>query len=356
MRERKSTNPISKQYVVFPEYLHFSDNPAETLQELILKSAPDQYAILVDEQTREFCLPLLKTNAPIIQIKSGEEEKTMDTCGHIWAEMTRLGFSRKSVMINLGGGVIGDMGGFAAATYKRGIRFVNFPTTLLSMVDASIGGKLGIDFQGLKNHIGVFQEPYAVVVCSQFLNTLPNRQIKSGFAEILKHGLIKSRNYWDEVRGIDLTNQDWNAVIPRSVELKQEVVAADPLEAGLRKILNFGHTLGHAIETHFLGTKEPLLHGEAIAVGMVLEAQLSVQKGLLEEEELREITETIKMHYSLPALPEVDALETLLFQDKKNEEGRLNFALLATIGNCHYDVVVDLDEIRRAMVYYHAIR
>jgi len=342
--------------VVFPEYLHFSDNPAETLQELTQKFAPDQYAVLADEHTMEFCLPLLKTDAPIIQIKSGEEEKTIDTCSHIWSELTRLGFSRKSLLINLGGGVIGDMGGFAAATYKRGIRFINFPTTLLSMVDASIGGKLGIDFHGLKNHIGVFREPDAVVVCSQFLKTLPERQVKSGFAEILKHGLIKSRSYWEVVKHIDLSTQKWDAVIPRSIELKQEVVAADPLESGLRKILNFGHTLGHAIETHFLETDGQLLHGEAIAIGMVLEAHLSFQRKWLKQEELEEITRVMRSYYDLPALPSVEALKEGLFQDKKNEDGKLKFALLNTIGKCHYDVVVDLEEIRRAVVYYHEIR
>jgi len=270
--------------------------------------------------------------------------------------MTQLGFSRKSLLVNLGGGVIGDMGGFAAATYKRGIRFVNFPTTLLSMVDASIGGKLGIDFHGLKNHIGVFQEPDAVVVCSAFLQTLPKRQIRSGFAEVMKHGLIKNKAYWDRVKIIDLDDQVWDEIISESIKLKHKVVSADPQESGLRKILNFGHTLGHAIESHFLETNEQLLHGEAIAIGMVLEAHLAVQKGSLLIDECEEIVAVMKSYYAFPPLPDVRELEMHLLQDKKNSEGQLNFALLNKIGDCHYDVVVDLDEIRRAVVYYHAIR
>lgn len=342
--------------MVFPEYLHFSDNPAKTLQDLIGAFAPDQFAVLVDELTAQHCLPLLQTDAPVIRIKSGEEEKTIATCEYIWSEMTRLGFSRKSMLINLGGGVIGDMGGFAAATYKRGIRFINFPTTLLSMVDASIGGKLGIDFHGLKNHIGVFQEPDAVVVCSAFLQTLPKRQIRSGFAEVLKHGLIKNKAYWYRVKIIDLENQIWDDIIAESIKFKHEVVSADPQESGLRKILNFGHTLGHAIESHFLETNEPLLHGEAIAIGMVLEAHLAWQKRLLSIDECEEIVAVMRSYYGLPPLPDVRELEMHLLQDKKNSEGRLKFALLNTIGNCHYDVVVDLEEIRRAVVYYHAIR
>ena len=342
--------------MVLPEYLHFSSQPAQILSELVNSLHPDRVAILVDEQTKEHCLPLLNSSFDIIEIRSGEQFKTLDTCSHIWSELTDSGFSRKSLLVNLGGGVIGDMGGFAASTYKRGIRFINFPTTLLSMVDASIGGKLGIDFNGFKNHIGVFNDPYAVVICSQFLKTLPKRQITSGFAEILKHGLIEDKKYWGKVRELSIATTDWDEIIPRSIEIKNQVVQDDPLESGRRKILNFGHTLGHAIETHYLGTKDELLHGEAIAIGMVLEAHLSHQKLGFTMTDVEQIAETMRNHYDLRELPDLEQFGHLMFQDKKNEGNKLNFALLWEIGSCHYDVEVVSSEVQNALNYYHQIR
>jgi 3-dehydroquinate synthase len=342
--------------VVLPEYLHFSSQPDQILSELVGSLRPDKVAILVDEHTREHCLPLLSTIFELIEIKSGEQNKTLETCGHIWSRLTEMGFSRKSLLVNLGGGVIGDMGGFAASTYKRGIRFINFPTTLLSMVDASIGGKLGVDFNGFKNHIGVFNEPTAVVVCAEFLKTLPDRQITSGFAEVLKHGLIANRKYWNDVKKAKLESTNWETIIPLSIEIKQQVVSEDPLEAGRRKILNFGHTLGHAIETHYLGTDEELLHGEAIAIGMILEAHLSHQKLGLSLEEVNAIVKTLRGFFDLRKLPELSEWEQLMTQDKKNEGGKLNFALLKAIGVCHYDIEVASVEVQQALDYYHQIR
>ncbi len=269
--------------------------------------------------------------------------------------MTDLGFSRKSLLINLGGGVIGDMGGFAASTYKRGIRFVNFPTTLLSMVDASIGGKLGIDFHGLKNHIGVFQEPTKVVVSDGFLETLPEDQIRSGFAEILKHALIHDQNYWQTVKKVNLAQTDWSGIIHQSVEIKNKVVLADPKENGLRKILNFGHSLGHAIETHFLDSGVPLLHGEAIAIGMILEGYISTEKKILSKEDLSEMVEVISSYFELPTLPGSDELLTHLKQDKKNQGEVLNFSLIERIGSCKWDVPVTKAEIECALESYSVL-
>ena len=337
---------------MLPNYLQFSDNPTTALATVLDEMNPDKVAMLVDENTRRDCLPLLNTNAEIIEIKSGEINKTLTTCEQIWTQMTDWGFSRKSLLVNIGGGVIGDMGGFAASTYKRGIRFVNFPSTLLSMVDASIGGKLGIDFGGLKNHIGVFQNPEGVIICDSFLKTLPKEQVRSGFAEVLKHALITDGEYWSKVRGLKLDEANWSEIIRRSVDIKQEVVNKDPKEAGLRKILNFGHSLGHAIETEYLDTDRHLLHGEAIAVGMILEADIATQRGLLDEITLDEIVSAIKSFFETPELPNTETLLKHLQQDKKNQGETLNFSLIDRIGNCQWDVPVTLDEIEISLKNY----
>ncbi|MCP4459143.1 MAG: 3-dehydroquinate synthase [Cytophagales bacterium] len=343
--------------MVFPEYLHFSTSPDRTLIEVTEKLSPDLVAILVDEHTKERCFSNL--NIPpvqLIEISSGEKNKTFTTCEKIWEQMTELGMSRKSLLINLGGGVIGDMGGFVASTFKRGIQFINIPTTLLSMVDASIGGKLGIDFQGLKNHIGLFSDPAAVIISPQFLQTLPREELKSGFAEVLKHALIADLDYWETVKQIDLPNANWDEIIKKSIVIKAAVVSNDPYENGKRKILNFGHSFGHAIETHFLETEQPLSHGEAVAVGMVLEAHISFEKKLLPEHKLKEIEEVIRQYFDLPDLPNLEVLLPLIRQDKKNKNNALNFSLLNGIGDCKYDVEVDLHSLTSALHYYKKIR
>jgi len=341
--------------VDYPDSLYFTSDPTRVFNQLIEDFDPDKVVFLVDENTGKYCLHAFSDPQHII-IKSGEAHKTLDTCQYLWQELTAREFSRKSMLINLGGGVIGDMGGFVAATYKRGIRFVNMPTTLLSMVDASVGGKLGVDFKGLKNHIGVFQEPDAIVISPHFLKTLPERQIKSGFAEILKHGLIWDRNYWEEVSNTHIQSTDWDPIIKQSVAIKHAVVKADPQERGLRKILNFGHSLGHAIETHFLETPNPLLHGEAIAIGILLESFLAHQKGSIRSEDLDEITQTIKRYYDLPELPDHEAILKWLVQDKKNERSKLNFSLIKEIGKCNFDVEVHSEEIKESLVFYQDVR
>ncbi|MEM8969941.1 MAG: 3-dehydroquinate synthase family protein, partial [Bacteroidota bacterium] len=231
-------------------------NIAGTLADLLSKSSFSQVAVLVDENTRQHCLPLIQEVLPpeytLVEIKSGELNKNLDTCAHIWAQLTEQHFDRKALLINLGGGVIGDMGGFCAATYKRGISFVNIPATLLAQVDASVGGKLGIDFRGFKNHIGLFQEPQQVLIDAAFLRTLPEQELRSGFAEVIKHALIHDSVYWNKLRGASLAQQPWTEHIRHSVQVKSWVVDQDFREGGLRKILNFGHTVGHAVESHFL--------------------------------------------------------------------------------------------------------
>ncbi len=249
---------------------------SQSLPAFLRANSYTKIQVIVDENTFKYCYPSIKPfleKHNIIKIKSGESQKNLETCQKIWQAMTDNELDRHSIVINLGGGVIGDMGGFCASTYKRGIDFIQIPTTLLSQVDASVGGKLGIDFQGLKNHIGVFQIPNAVLIDADFLKTLSYNELRSGFAEVIKHCLIMDGKKWDEIRRKDFEEQELEDLIAHSVNIKQHIVEADPTEKGLRKILNFGHTLGHAIETYFLGKpKLHLLHGEAIAAGMICEA------------------------------------------------------------------------------------
>ena len=339
-----------------PPYVILSNNTSQEVKLIINELKPHKTAILVDENTTKYCLPLLNLKEiSIIEIESGERNKTLKTCQQIWEFFTKLNFSRNSLMINLGGGVIGDMGGFAAAVYKRGIKFVNVPTTLLSQVDASVGGKLGIDFEGFKNHIGVFQTPYRVIIDTNFLTTLSEKEKKSGYAEVLKHALIKDKKYWEQLKKCSFEKLQWNEIVAKSVAIKHEVVQEDPKENGLRKILNFGHTLGHAIESFCLNTKQPLLHGEAIAMGIILESYLSWDKKMLKEDELDDILQMIKKTYTLPSqLPTYEQLKPIFSQDKKNySEYETSFSLINGIGKCVYDVQVTKQQIKKSIDFYH---
>lgn len=342
---------------ILPSYLTITNDLALELDSTIQTINPDKIALLMDENTKKYCLPKLGIEYDkCIEIKSGEAHKTLDTCDQIWSELTELNFSRKSLLINLGGGVIGDMGGFVAATFKRGIRFVNLPTTLLSQVDASIGGKLGVDFGSLKNHIGVFKNPNKVIIYPGFLETLSGREIKSGFAEVIKHGLIYDLDYWEVIKERPAEDLDWASVIKRSVEIKNEIVQQDPFEGGLRKILNFGHTLGHAIESHLLSTPDHLLHGEAIALGMILETHLSLQLGMISNKDFVEVSSFLIKNYQPPLSPEPAFLEPFLAQDKKNENNRIKFSLLERKGKCTYDVEVSEDMIISSINAYNQMK
>jgi len=246
------------------------DPIGKSLPQFLSQKDYSKIAIIVDENTKEHCYPIianLVSETILIEIKSGEENKNLATCTYIWQELTDAAFDRHSLVINLGGGVIGDMGGFCAATYKRGIDFIQIPTTLLAQVDASVGGKLGIDFNGYKNHIGAFAQPEVVLIDTVFFKTLPHLELRSGFAEIIKHCLIRDASMWDVIRKRDFDQQDLQSLVAHSVAIKKEIVAEDPTEKGLRKILNFGHTLGHAVETHFLEKEgKRLLHGEPLSL------------------------------------------------------------------------------------------
>lgn len=318
---------------------------------------PDKVAVLVDENTRLHCLPKLDTTFDLtIEIKSGEINKNLGTCSLIWERLTEARFTRKSLLVNLGGGVIGDMGGFCAATYKRGIPFINVPTTLLAAVDANIGGKLGIDFNGYKNHIGLFQNPEVVIISETFLETLPSRELRSGFAEVIKHALIYDNHYWEQISGQSYPDMNWTNVISRSVEIKGDVVDNDPKENGLRKILNFGHTIGHAIESYYLTNGLSLLHGEAIATGMILESKFANELGLLEENDLLEITKYITSIYQLVDLPDQKEVYNSMLQDKKNRGSVPSFSLINSIGSCLYDQQVSKEMISKGYNFYKNLK
>lgn len=317
--------------------------------------------VLTDANTAIHCLPVFKkefaevADAVHLSIPSGEIHKNLDTCMKLWEQLSEQGADRKSLLLNLGGGVVTDLGGFVASTYQRGISFVNIPTTLLSMVDASVGGKTGVDLGTLKNQIGVIQNPDLVLIRPGYLATLDNRQLRSGFAEMLKHGLIMDHQYWEQLK--DLENfQSLDRWIYRSVQLKNEVVMADPKESGRRKILNFGHTLGHALESYFLDNapREPLLHGEAIAIGMILESHLSMGSSGLSRGECDEIREVLLRFFPGKPLKEEDRepVLRLLRYDKKNTAGKVLFSLLEGIGKACINREVTAVQMHAAFDYY----
>ena len=340
------------------ENVTLTDNLAETLPAFFRSVTFSQVGVVVDENTERDCYPLVQTLLPahtVCTIRSGERHKNLSTCTHLWKWMTEARFDRKALLINLGGGVIGDMGGFCAATYKRGIRFINLPTTLLAQVDASVGGKLGIDFQGYKNHIGLFQEPLQVMIYPEFLKTLPGNELRSGFAEVIKHSLIADADYWPLVRQTPLEEQDWAKVITHSVQVKADVVAQDFREGGLRKILNFGHTIGHAVESFYLDTDQHLLHGEAIAVGMIAETFLSEKYTGLPATQAQEIVSFLLKTYGHRFIPEevMDRMVELARQDKKNNQSVIQCTLLEKIGMATFDVPITPEDIKGALAYYN---
>ena len=345
--------------------IYFNEKGYIKLNEFIEKKKYSSLFLLVDSNTNIFCTPKflssLSVEIPIEIIEIDSEEsgseslKNITTCAEIWSILTELGADRKSLFINLGGGVITDIGGFVAATFKRGIDFIHVPTTLLGMVDAAIGGKTGVDLGNLKNQIGVIKVPNLLLIDTNFLTTLPQREMKSGLAEMLKHGLICDANYWQQflnLNALDFTDLD--QLIYRSVEIKNEIVKKDPTENGIRKALNFGHTIGHAIESHFLETSNPLLHGEAIAVGMVLESYMSKEKKLLSIVEYLQIKQTIKSIYDTISFSskDIDSILNLLIHDKKNEYGKIQFALLNGIGNTSLNQLVDNELIIKSFTDY----
>lgn len=288
--------------------------------------------------------PLEKTASKIklIKVPPGEENKTLETVGSIAEQMRDFGADRKSYVINFGGGVIGDMGGFVAGIYMRGIDFAQIPTTLLAQVDSSIGGKTAVDLEKYKNILGLVIQPKAVIIDVDILETLPDVQFRSGMAEIIKHGLILDKEFFEKVTAKDLkhySKEELIDILAKSCEIKSSIITEDPMEKGLRKILNFGHTIGHAVETLSFKTDKPLFHGEAVSIGMVAEAVISREMGLLSNEEFRQIEQVLKksgLPISYSGLNK-DEIRKVMQSDKKTEGGKLNFSLLKGIGKCIYN-------------------
>jgi len=344
--------------------IHFNEKCYVSLNKHITDKNFSKIFILVDENTHQYCLPKFLENLEtikaieIIEIESGEINKTIDTCIGVWNTLSELDADRKSLIINIGGGVITDLGGFVACTFKRGISYINVPTSLLSMVDASVGGKTGVDLGHLKNQIGVISNPNLVLIDTDYLDTLPKNQMRSGLAEMLKHGLITGENYWNEFQNLsNLSLNDLDELIYESVIIKKNVVEEDPFENGLRKTLNFGHTLGHAIESYFLSNsnKKTLLHGEAIIIGMVLACYISTKLTGFSKETTLNIKTLFFSFYDKVEIKKTDypAIIELLKYDKKNNHGNINFVLLETIGKCKIDCLVDNDLIIEAFEFYN---
>jgi len=341
-------------------YSIYFDNSLDELVNFVAKGDYSRFFVLTDENTGKHCLPLLKekfgedAKFDIIEINAGEESKDIDFCIGVWKMLIDFGADRQSLLINLGGGVISDLGGFAASTFKRGIDFVHVPTTLLSQVDASVGGKTGIDIDSIKNIIGTFTQPKAVFIEYSFIQTLPARQVLSGLAEMLKHGLIADASYWNLLKSSNLTVPSAE-LIYLSIAIKNKVVIEDPHEKGIRKSLNFGHTIGHAVETYSLiNDEDSLSHGEAIAIGMICESYLSYKKTGLSKAELDEITGVLTSLYPAYSLnaENNEALYDLMLKDKKNQRGKINCTLLDTIGQCSIDNICTKEELFEALAYY----
>lgn len=344
--------------------IHFNSIDYNEINDFLKEQSYSKIFILVDENTHHFCLPdfsmNLETDLPIeiIEIEAGEIYKTIDTCDGVWKALSELGADRKSLLINLGGGVVTDLGGFVASTFMRGIDFLNIPTTLLAMVDASVGGKTGVDLGALKNQVGVISLPKMVFVNTRFLKTLPKNQLRSGLAEMLKHGLIFNKDHWNKLQSIsNLAGPEMEALIHESVTIKNEIVTEDPTEKGLRKILNFGHTLGHAIESYFLKseTKTALLHGEAIAIGLILESFLSTELSELSKNDAIAIKQRILKFFDTVTFSENDIshiIELLKF-DKKNTFGNINFVLLKEISAAVIDCKIPDEAIKSSFEFYN---
>jgi 3-dehydroquinate synthase len=320
--------------------------------------------IMVDENTHDYCLEYLLTSfdqlaeAEVMLLPVGEENKVLEVCFQVWEALTEYGVGRNDLIINLGGGVVTDMGGFIAAVYKRGVDFIQIPTTLLGMVDASIGGKTAIDLGIYKNQLGVFKLPLRIYADQGFLETLPDQEILNGFAEMLKHALISSVDMWGDLKAIITLDQMKDARrIANSQAVKCQAVLDDPLDNGQRRNLNFGHTVGHALEGFYLDSLV-LSHGHCVALGMVVESQISFAKGFLTQNELLEISTTVCRWFDIPVLDaeSFDSLILLMQNDKKNSTNKILGCALKGIGNCTWNVEYSTDEIKNGLKYLLALK
>jgi len=340
----------------------FSQQIEAELRKIVQKYPAGKVFLLTDQTAAGFCLPLIQKvidefSIKIVTIGSGEENKNIQSIVNVWDFLSNNGADRKSLLINIGGGMLTDLGGFAASTFKRGLDFINIPTTLLAQVDASLGGKTGFNFNGLKNEIGVFMEPNSVIINTNFLKTIDRENFLSGYAEMLKHGLIRSSEHWTELLAFDMENIDYEAlqaIIAHSVAVKEWHVQNDLMEQNIRKALNFGHTVGHAFESYAMKTGRPILHGYAVAYGMIAELYLSAKQCGLNAEELNNISAWIIAKYGQFEIRESDfeALYQLMTHDKKNEGKRINFTLIPEIGKVEINVDCPKELIIEALNYY----
>lgn len=332
----------------------------------------DKIFVLVDSTTKALCWPkvsgfLCLKEAQLITIGATDTHKDLSSLSHVWEELQQGGATRHSCLINLGGGMVTDLGGFAASTFKRGINFINIPTTLLAMVDASVGGKTGINFGGLKNEIGVFNDARTVILDTHFVETLDTENLRSGYAEMLKHGLISNEAHWAELVGFDLAAPNLEhlaQMLEQSVKVKERIVKEDPTERGLRKALNFGHTIGHAFESFSLKRAivgpeisnqiEPLLHGYAVAYGLICELYLSTLKIGFPTDKMQQTVRFIREYYGLFPITcdDYPELISLMKHDKKNTAGIINFTLLGSIGDIRINQTATEDEIKEALDFY----
>ncbi|PBQ32267.1 3-dehydroquinate synthase [Sphingobacteriaceae bacterium] len=326
------------------------------LNAFLAKNSYSSYFILCDENTLQHCLPLLITSCPklapaeIIEIEAGETSKSLEFSANIWQTLIENNADRNSLLINLGGGVVSDLGGFTASVYKRGIDFINVPTSLLAMADASVGGKNGIDFLNLKNVIGTFAQPKAVFVYTDFLDTLSERHFQNGLAEIYKIALISDKKFWQQLK----VGLDPQTLCNKSIDLKNKLVLKDPFDRGIRNILNFGHTIGHALEALLLGSKNELLHGEAIIIGMMLESHIAFQKKLLGKTEFTELVSLFREHFTMLPIHDLtlQSILTHIKNDKKSLKNKFRFALIDKIGSCKINVEVTEAQIKKSFEYY----
>jgi 3-dehydroquinate synthase len=341
--------------------IYIGENSFDSLNTFLKKNSYTKYFIICDEHTFECCLPTLLFHTPIlneaeiIELESGEDKKTLDTCLQVWGALTGSGADKKSLIINLGGGVISDLGGFVASTFKRGIDCVNIPTTLLSMVDASVGGKTGVDFEGIKNHIGTTSEPKGIFVNPVFLETLSERQIRNGYAEIIKIALIADAEFWKELKKLKSVKEFYTEkIITKAIQLKNSIVKKDLHENDLRKSLNFGHNIGHALESSLIEQKKDILHGEAVAVGIIMESDIAQELKRINAKENKEIREYVSSIYTPIKISKETKSQLLQYiqHDKKNVGNDLCFALPKKIGYYELYRGVKLETIKKAIDNY----
>ena len=347
---------MEKQEVILSEDLE------QSLSVAVGKVPYDRLFVLTDETTLQLCWPLVAEmpclqGAKVITIGATDENKTLESLAHVWSELQQGGATRHSLLVNLGGGMVTDLGGFAASTFKRGIAYINVPTTLLSMVDASVGGKTGINFGGLKNEVGVFNCARSVILDTEFLRTLDYGNLASGYAEMLKHGLISNVENWAELMRFDLQQVDYDVLqklVAKSVAIKERIVEEDPLEHGIRKALNLGHTVGHAFESLAMAENRTVLHGYAVAWGLVCELYLSAKRIGFPKDKLWQTLQFVKENYGTFAFSckQYDRLFELMTHDKKNTAGEVNFTLLGEVGDIRINQTANRDEIMDMLDFY----